>query len=91
MDKEIKLLLVEVAKAVLKVLDAPKASTQEPLLPFGEPAKPSKRVVGVVAKINDALSMPAPSGDSYSAAPMRSRGDYVRFWDGNRYVVGEGS
>lgn len=87
MDKDVKRLLCEVARAVLKVLDEPERR-QEPL-PLGEPAaevKPcNKRVLGVVAKLNDELAAQAAK---VKADDLHARGDHVRFWDGNRYVVG---
>lgn len=72
MDKELKQLLVEVAKTVLKMLDPPLGDTG--------PVE-SKRAVGVVARVNDLLSGLADDGEV-------KRGEAVRIWDGNRYVVG---
>lgn len=101
MDKEVKLLLIEVAKAVLKALEpqavAPRGRKDEVLVTPPAQTTPDDKAwrdemwrKGKEAFL--AASMPAPApvqATPPEAAPLRSRGDYVRFWDGNRYVVGE--
>lgn len=72
MDKEIKMLLVEVAKAVLRVLDPP-----------AKVAVPAPAVERKAAVITPQAALPLPD-----AAPPVVRGDAVRIWTGSMYAVG---
>lgn len=96
MDKELRNLLVEVARGVLRALTPDEADTP----------KPSKRREGVVAAVNRELSQalakpaaqPAPKRESVQATPAPAptpqaapavvRGSTVRVWNGSMYVVG---
>ena len=75
MDKELKNLLIEVAKTVLRVLDKPAVNTSEVPTPWATATNP------------EAVRSPLPA-----PAPVRpntlDKGTVVRFWDGNKYVVG---
>jgi hypothetical protein len=85
MDRELRNLLVEMARGILKVLDAPEVEVQ---------ATRSKRVHGVVASVNDALAQVAVLPDPVVVSkPVQQwsepkRGDAVRVWTGDRYEVG---
>lgn len=83
MDKELRELLVEIARGILRVLDEPE----------GRPVV-NKRRPGVVASMNDALSDFVLQTDlAIAPAPARpimvpERGDVVRVWSGDRYETG---
>ena len=101
MDVELKRLLAEVARAVLKVCagDTPQDSCENLPASGGYPiTKPgnreglaNKRRPGVVAAVNDALAGVAVLADPIVTLPKHiepQRGDAVRVWAGDRYETG---
>lgn len=83
MDKELKTLLVEVARTVLRVLeDKPAGRSTQSVITVPEVPTPWAT----------ATNREADKGTPTPAAPVAAgkaqRDDVVRFWDGSKYVVG---
>lgn len=84
MDALTRTLLLEVARAVLRVLEskAALAETAAQPTPWGTASNPE-------ADRGKPKAAPAPVPPAPPvAAGGHGRGDVVRFWDGNRYAIG---
>lgn len=87
MDTLTRQLVIEIAKTVLRVLDAQPAKGPQPV----QEAVPTPWATAVNREADKGTPKPA-SAPAVAKAPATSwvaqRGDTVRFWDGNRYSIG---
>ena len=75
MDKDMRRLLIEVAKTVLRVLEANTAATGDVPTPWS-------------TTTNHEADKGQPTAPAPAAIKPIGQGDAVRFWNGDRYVVG---
>lgn len=87
MDTLTRQLVIEIAKTVLRVLDAQPAKVPQPV----QEAVPTPWATAVNREADKGTPKPEPA-PAPAAKPATSwvaqRGDTVRFWDGNRYSIG---
>ena len=88
MDTLTRQLVIEIAKTVLRVLDAQPAKGPQPV----QEAVPTPWATAVNREADKGTpkpaSAPAPVAKAPAPAGVAKRGDTVRFWDGNRYSIG---
>ena len=86
MDTLTRQLMIEIAKTVLRVLDAQPAKVAQPVNPE---AVPTPWATAVNREADKGTPKPAPAAKPEPApAGLAQRGDTVQFWDGNRYSIG---